>query len=349
MKAGERKMPVSDIKFCVKKEYTILDNNFIDNYMASAPSPVYALVYIYALRCGSSGLSVSNKHIAEKLGVLESDVINAWKYWKSKELVRLGGNKENPVVEFIFPDTVKNTESKKTERVKIITSKPNYSPGDIAGILDKSMEARELLEISEKLMARPLTPRESEILIWMYDSLELSIDVIIVLVTYCANNSKPIRYMEKTAMDWAERDISTSEAAAEYLSIFTSYGKVLKFYGISDRGPSSADKKYIDRWILDFKMPLEVIEIACSKTIENTGKAAFSYTDKIIENWHKNNIRTVKAVEKADSEFTGRAEKSGKAADISRQKNPFTNYEQKIYSDEEIEKIIARKKANKYE
>ncbi len=338
---------MSNIKFNIKRDYTVLDNKFIDKYMAEPPSPVYSLVYIYALRCGNEGKSVDNSYIAKKLGILESEVIKAWKYWKDKGLVRLSGNREEPVVEFL--GISEETEQKPAEQkpVKPAVQKSGYSPRDIAEILENDKAARELLAISERLMARPLTPKESEILMGMYDSMGLPMDVIIVIVTYCSNNNKPIRYMEKTAMDLAERGISTSEAAADYLSIFTSYGKILRAYGITDRGPTANDRKYIDKWILDYKMPVEVIQIACSKTIENTGKAAFSYTDKIIENWYKNDIRTVRAVEKADSEFAAKGEGANKGTP--KQNNAFTNYEQRIYSDEEIEKILARKKANKYD
>ncbi len=342
-------MTVSNIRFNIKKGYTVLDNKFIDQYLSETPSPMYVFVYIYALRCGSEGLSVSNSDIAEKLGMLESDVIKAWKYWKSKGLVNLSGNKSEPVVEFISFAEKNSMKPPQTEKVKIVADKPSYSPKDIAAIIDNNRSAKELLSISERIMSRPLTPKESEILIWMYDSLELPIDVVIVLVTYCSNNGKPIRYMEKTAIDWSERGISTSEEAADYLSIFTSYGKVLKFYGITDRGPSASEKKHIDKWILDYKMPIEIIELACNRTVENTGKAAFSYTDRIIENWNSNNIRTVKDVERSDNEFNAKAEAKPKQGTAQRQGNSFTNYDQKIYSDEEIEKILARKKANKYE
>ncbi len=338
---------MSNIKFNIKRDHTVLDNRFIDDYMADVPSWVYSLVYIYALRCGSEGISVDNSHIAKKLGILESDVIKAWKYWKDKGLVKLSGNKDEPVVEFLNIENEPKQTQEKSIPLKIADTKSGYSPRDIAEILENDKAARELLAISEKLMARPLTPKESEILMEMYDLMGLPMDVIIVLVTYCSNNNKPIRYMEKTAMDWAERGIATSEAAADYLSIFTSYGKILRFYGITDRAPTSNDKKYMDKWILDYKMPIDVIEIACNKTIENTGKAALSYTDKIIENWHKNNINTVTAVKKADSEFTAKAEPPGNGA--ARRNNSFTDYDQKIYSDEEIKDILARKKANKHE
>lgn len=336
---------VSSIRFVINSSQTYIDNIFIDQYMTKAASPVYSLVYIYALRCAQSGISVTNSQIADKLGIIESDVINAWKQWQSEGLVKLTGTREEPVVEFL--DINERPAKEETEKVKIVSSKPCYSPNSIKGLINDNRDVKELLGICESIIAKPLTPRETEMLVWMYDSLELPLDVITVLVTYCKNNSKPIRYMEKTAVDWAERGIFTCDAATDYLSIFSSYGKVLKFFGITGRGPSASEKKYIDKWILDCNMPLEVIEIACSKTLENTGKAAFSYANKIIENWHKAGISSIEAVEKADTEFADRSEKNRSSGPNRKNNNAFTNYEQKIYTEEEIEEILSRKRAKK--
>ncbi len=332
---------MSDIRFVIPRDHTYIDNNFIDSYMSKAVSPVYSLVYIYAVRCAQSGISVTNADIADKLGIIESDVVNAWKYWRSQGIVKLSGSKETPVVEFL--PVVKKAE--KNDNIKIVSAKPNYSPNNIKELMSDNREIKSLLEICESIIAKPLTPRESEILVWMYDSLELPLDVITVLVTYCKNNSKPIRYMEKTAIDWAERGIFTCDAATDYLSIFSSYGKILGFFGIRDRGPTVSDKKYIDKWILDYKMPLEVIEMACSRTVENTGKAAFSYANRIIENWYNTGINTVEAVKKADSEFNDRAEKNKSDKPNRQGGNAFVNYEQKVYTEDEIEEILARKRA----
>ncbi len=331
------------IKFVIDTDRTYIDNNFIDVYMAKAASPVYSLVYIYALRCAQGNVFATDSDIAKKLNIIESDVVNAWKYWQSQGLIKLATDNGGTVVEFLSV----GKKAEKKDNIKIVADKPDYSPNNIKALIDDNREIKALLEICENIIAKPLTPRETEILVWMYDSLELPIDVITVLVTYCKNNSKPIRYMEKTAIDWAERGIFTCDAAADYLSIFSSYGKVLGFFGIRDRGPSSNDKKYIDKWMLDYKMPLEVIEIACSKTVENTGKAAFSYANKIIENWYNTGINSVEAVEKADIEFADRSEKN-KAEKPTRQSgNAFTNYDQKTYTEEEIEEILARKRARK--
>ena len=60
-----------------------------------------------------AGIQVDNKEIAEKFSVIESDVVNAWVYWKKQGLVLLLGNKEKPVVEFLpvksLGDSIKET------------------------------------------------------------------------------------------------------------------------------------------------------------------------------------------------------------------------------------------------
>ena len=56
---------------------TCVSNAFIDSYMPMA-TPVYALLYIYALRhCADGQQVVTTAGLADLFHVLESDVLNA--------------------------------------------------------------------------------------------------------------------------------------------------------------------------------------------------------------------------------------------------------------------------------
>jgi len=68
---------------------TSLPNAFIDNYMDKA-NPVFTLVYIYGLRkCMSGSGDLTTSELAARLNILETDVVNAWKYWEQQELIKI--------------------------------------------------------------------------------------------------------------------------------------------------------------------------------------------------------------------------------------------------------------------
>lgn len=71
---------------------TPLPNVFIDEYMLAA-NPSYSMVYILAFRyCFHNDSSLSISDIAEKLHMLESDVINAWRFWEKQGLINILNN-----------------------------------------------------------------------------------------------------------------------------------------------------------------------------------------------------------------------------------------------------------------
>lgn len=338
---------MSSIKFLSGFHATVIDNDFIDNYMAKAPSPVFSLIYIYACRCAAEGISVSNSDIAKKFNVIESDVIKAWKYWKKEGFISAGGTKEEPYIEFITPNANKESaatvENNTDEKMKIVVAKPTFKPSDISDIIEDNPEVGELLKIAEVQKGRPVTTKETETIVWMYESLELSFEVLCTLLSFCYKNNKPAKYMEKTALDWVEKGITTLEGASNYLSFFNNYGKVLRYFGVTDRIANQTEQNYINKWIKEWHMSFELIELAAVRTVENTGKVAFSYCNKILESWHKSGLNTVEAIEKSEAEYKGKKSAVKQKTLPQQPKGAFNNYNQKIYSPDEIAEILKRK------
>ncbi len=334
---------MSSIKFLSGFSATVIDNDFIDNYMAKAPSPVFSLIYIYGCRCASAGISASNSDIAKKFNVIESDVIKAWKYWKKEGLILAGGNKEEPYIEFVTPNPSKEQAAAAEEKTRIVAANPTFKPSDINDIIDKNPEVGELLKIAEGQKGKPVTPKETETIVWMYQSLELPFEVICTLLSFCYKNNKPAKYMEKTALDWVEKGITTLESASSYLSFFNNYGKVLRYFGVTDRMPNQKEQGYIDKWIKEWQMSFDLIELAAKRTVENTGKAALSYCNKILESWQKSGLTTIEAIEKSEADYKGKKTAAKQQSLPQQPKGAFNNYNQKIYSPDEIAEILKRK------
>ncbi len=334
---------MSNIKFLSGFSATVIDNEFIDNYMAKAPSPVFSLIYIYGCRCASAGLSVSNSDIAKKFNVIESDVIKAWKYWKREGLILAGGNKEEPFIEFITPSSNGEQAAATEEKARIVVANPVFKPSDINNIIENNPEVGELLKVAEGQKGKPVTPKETETIVWMYQSLELPFEVICTLLSFCYKNNKPAKYMEKTALDWVEKGITTLESASNYLSFFNNYGKVLRYFGVTDRMPNQKEQGYIDKWIKEWQISFELIELAAKRTIENTGKVALSYCNKILESWKNSGLTTIESIEKSEADYKGKKAASKQQSLPQQPKGTFNNYNQKIYSPDEIAEILKRK------
>ena len=92
-----------------------------------------------------------------------------------------------------------------------------------------------------------------------------------------------------------------------------------------DRKVNSIDRKNYKTWIIDWKMPNELINYAVDLSI---GKAnPFPYMNKILANWHQNNISTITAAKKSKT-----VEQPTKATPSAVAKS----YEHRSYSDDEL-------------
>ena len=336
---------------------TPVSNRFIEEYMPKTKAPLYSVIYIYGLKCACLGQSVENADIADKLDILESDVIKAWEYWEKCGIVAFHRDGNEEVLEFLdIPGGSNEAAAVKEEAVSQPRQliKPNYSAEDISSIIEKNSEIGQVVQVAEQMYAKPFTPSDLSTVVGFYQWLGLSAEVIIFLFGYC--KGKPMRYIEATACDWADKGISSSEEAEEYINThYSRYHEIMNAFGIGGRNPGEKERKFMDEWLFNFKMPVDLIKLACDRTLLKTGKVAWEYADGIIKDWYKKGVKTVEEVNATDMAFIKKKMETREARtnsapspNISKQRNTattkFVNYNQPEYTDEEIEAAIRRKK-----
>jgi len=165
-------------------------------------------------------------------------------------------------------------------------------------------ETRNLYFIAETYLGRNLTPTEQETLLHLVNDYGMSADLIDYLLEYCVSrNHTSFHYIEKVAQNWAERGFRTVKDVREQ-SCRNAYSLIFEAYGIKNRNPTPTEIEYVNRWLYDFAMPVEVIQIACQKTIQQTGKAQIRYTDSIMRSWYENNVHSTADVENLERAYT---------------------------------------------
>ncbi len=307
---------------------------FIDKYMPEA-NATFVKVYLYGLRhCFAENAELDNKAIAEALGIIESDVRMAWEYWERIGLVKL--QKDGSVV---FEDLSSPIVPKAKAAVR-----PQYKTKDLAVAVSENADLALLLEHAENIFGKTFSTSEVAVLYGIYDWLELSPEVILMLLEHCAAMEKyNIRYAEKIAMEWNEKGISNIEDAETYLTETDKRGKITrKFkrtFGITGRQLSDSEYAYILQWTEELKLPTELIKAAYEKTVLATGNASFPYINAILQSWHRQGITKTSDIEK-DTQPIKPPKPNGK-------NNKFTDYEQTgeyDYSEFERRALEKRKK-----
>ncbi len=322
---------------------TSIPNLFLDHYMPKANGD-YVKVYLYlqrALAAPPQKLSVAA--LADALECNEGDILRALKYWEKQGLLNLECDSSNTLQGIYLrriPTGDPQEEPDRTKNVPEDSSVParrSYSKNELQRFSQEA-ECKQLLFVCEQYMKKTLSPSEIETILYFYDGLHFSADLIEYLVEYCVcKGSYSIHYIEAVALAWAKAGVSTVAQAKERTTTFRrSTFSIMKAFGISDRNPVEPELAYTDRWLETYD--LELILEACRRTMDALHKPSFQYADRILQKWSEQNVHTLKDVQALDQRHQ---QKSVRKKSISNARaTGFTNFQQRDYDFDELEKQL---------
>lgn len=206
----------------------------------------------------------------------------------------------------------------------------------------------DLIFETEAYFGRPLSMPETESLIYIYDQLGFSQELIEYLIEYCLTMGKAsFRYAETVAASWYEKGIDTVEKAKSDSNAYNPfYRKVFSELGIRRGNPTSIESAYIDAWSNEMNFSEDLILLACQKAILSKPQSAnFAYVNGILENWHKNGVKSLRDVQQLDLDFMKKKTDNTVKNQTAASKNPngFANFKQTDMSDQlgQLEQMLA--------
>lgn len=354
---------------------TLVSNYFIDNYMITANGE-FVKVYLFLLRHmddASADLTISG--IADCLNNTENDILRAFRYWETKELLKLHHDSDGTISEIELiqarpssedaavksavsqTDTVTKesvqapvyTEQRQPEPVvtptkpvatsNIVTAPPKTSSSD-SSIAKK--ELKSLLFIAEQYLGKTLSHTDVEAITYFYKDLGMSARLIEYLIESCVESGHTsIHYIQKVALSWADEGITSVEQARRNSA---NYNKncytVLNAFGIKNRGPADSELVYIKKWTDEMGFSLDIIQEACRRTISATHQPSFEYTDTILERWQQNNVHHFNDISALDAVF----QKEKQARRSVPKSKPVTknlnNFERRTYDMDSLEEQL---------
>ena len=349
-------MPDISIKTDKLQLYTPVPNWFIDNYMADTNS-TFVVVYLFYLRYISSREDIPpTNQAADMLGILESDILKSFNHWEKEGILKQEKDSNSIYIHFLDED--QNNKDSPVQEVKTelelesekkyvdLNSMPQYSVHELEIYKTSSSDIDRLFKLAERKLGTLLKYTDLNILFGLYDWLKLPLDVIEILIAYCAElDKRNMNYIQSVAIDWAEKNINTAEKAREHIKTFsTDYREILKALGLGKNNPAPVQVEFMEKWLKEYKMPLDVILEACDVTIMQTGKAEFRYCDGVIKKWHESNIKTLDAIKQSEDLFRSTKKTTKKVSKTSTNtskapNNRFANFPQRKWDFDKIEQI----------
>ena len=248
-------------------DMTPVDNQFIQEYLPAAKGEDVR-VYLYGLmRCYHPDAAMSLRQMSQDLNMEEEDVRKAYRYWERRGLVQR-----------ISDDPLSYRYLSLRKRM-MTGGSPAIDP-------EYEAFADSLYEVFDH--SRRLHGSEIRICYEWVEDLGLPPEVVIMLLKHMEKKrgkNFTIQSAQQTAVQMAEEDARTVEAAEEFLSrdqaVYQGTKNVLKRLGKRNY-PSEDQLNMYRKWVQDWGFTAEAIEAACADTAK--GDPSMGYLDAILRN-----------------------------------------------------------------
>lgn len=268
-------------------------------------------VLLWVLRHAGESLTVEG--VAKSLGANPADVKDAMSYWTETGMIAESSGTENyapgkatPKAEAREPAVPSPPAAQPDRLAEQPKPEPHAAPPKrmpkpdgvfIAERISQSQEIGFLMQESQQILGRPISPGLSSTLLLLHDDYGLPADVILMLLQYVKSRGKDnTSYIETVGRNWSAENILSHQMAEEKLrkldEIAGAWRVIEQTVGISHRSPSTREEQYANRWILEWKFSSKMVREAYERCVNATGKLSMSYMNRILERWQKEGVFT---------------------------------------------------------
>ena len=255
-------------------------------------SEIHLKVLLWLARFGQGDFNADT--CAAALGVSREECEDAFCYWSDEGVLSIGRRKA-PVSESKPVATTPAPE----QPAKIPAARPKAVKPQMTEVVARKQQSKafsDLLDTASARLGRPVSNGDMETLLYLFDTAGLPAEVILMVIMYAKSQDKNnMRYIEKVALDWADRGIDTVPKAEELLCLMErrrkAFERVQTLLSL-EITPKKADTEYAEQWVYVWKMADDLIVEANRMCVEKTGKFNSKYIHAILQGWHTDGVKT---------------------------------------------------------
>ena len=224
---------------------------------------------------------------------------------------------QEPVKQETEQLTKKNAEEPQKHFTATRPQKPDFVL--TAQRLAVDEELKMLVEETQTTLGKVLSNSDIATLLMLKDTCGLPLDVIFMLIHYCASIDKGnIRTIENIVIQWANDGVYSLEAADNKIKQIqkttANFSIVSKAFGLKNVGsPTKKQLEYGDKWVSEWKFSPEMLREAYERCVDTKGTMNLRYIDGILKRWNASNLHTLDELhkyEKSASKPVARRESS---------------------------------------
>ena len=295
-----------------------------DEHIRSASLPQMKII-LWLFRHSAQG-EISSKEIACAVGLYESEVDDAIRYWTDCGVIlSAGADTASPSSEAQADEKAavraeaQSTEPEKSRIVERIHINPPTHQ-EVAKRCAESKALRELFLTTEQSLGATLSCSMQGVLVMLHDDYGLSVEVISLLVEFAVSQKKATtKFISTTGRQWCEKEIDTIDKAMDYIEAVSTADRYWREFcektGVKNPRPSKTQSEFLHAWINNMNFSMDMILMAYEEMADHTDKFSFPYMNKVLVSWHKNGITTPAQAAQAKKEHQEKLSgKKGKAS-----------------------------------
>jgi DnaD/phage-associated family protein len=261
---------------------------------------------------------LSAKIIADKLGISEKQALDSIAFWEKESILEIC---EGEAV-ISDPEIVSISEKQSDKKVIVRRSDelPNYTSEQISEILSKRKETSFFLDECQREFGKIFNTHEINIVLGIIDYLGMEFEYVLTLLKHCRNIGKrTINYAEKLAFGFVDEGIDNPAALkvriAEIEAIAQNESAVRTLFGMKARALTAKEKKFIALWFDKYEYNIEIVRFAYEIMIDTIKEPSMAYTDKILERWHNEGLKTIDEIKGSIDDYKKKKAQEQKSQD----------------------------------
>ncbi len=251
-------------------------------------------VLLYLLK--NNNTPVTDEKVSEALSMHPEDVKDCLSFWAERKVISLNNEEiipakaESIVGESLSVINMPADEPKRAKRPVSRAVRPE--PGYVIKRLGSDPALMMLMDEAQRIFGRMLSNAEAGTLVMLMDTDGLPVDVIIMLLQYCADNNKgTMRFVEKIGIEWGSEGINTVSLAEEKIRTVTEtysyFNKVASTFGMKNVGsPTKKQLTLANQWVGTWSFSDDMLRLAYERCVDTKGELNMDYINGILKKWY---------------------------------------------------------------
>ena len=280
-------------------------------------------VLLWFLRHAGESCSVNN--ISSALSMQEADVRDCMQYWVQTGVIGIEDDVILPCAAINYVKDMSLTQqnesdiehdipvnaaavenetitSDKSDKKRPLSRPERPDSKYIGERINSDESIAFLMRSADEILGRITSNNDKATLLLINEYDGLPVEIIIMLMQYALSIGRcNMRYIEKMAIDWADKEITTIDAAEKMIKRLTDgrnlARRVQKIIGVEDHSPTENESVLADAWINQWKFSDEMIREAYEACVDAKGKYIPKYTNSILRRWYESDIKTSEQLE----------------------------------------------------